>query len=155
VELALIFEKEVDELVSDMGKSIDSTTALVVCARKTENDTIYANIESVGFISPYIDTTEEEQEAIGIIESCEAILKSRLAMQEASIDERAADRDQEEAGPSSAALPASANTPQTIVMEGPLLQVTKSEDRNMVVKGGQNFFYEGCLTSATQMWCTD
>jgi len=155
VELALILEKEVDELVSDMGKSIDSTTALMVSIRKGEKDVIYADIESVGFISPCIVITDEEQEGIGIIEDCEAILKSSLAMRQARIDEPAAKGDQEEAGPSSAALPASANTPEMIVVDGSRIQMTKSGDRTMIIKDDQHFFYEGCLTSATQIWCVD
>jgi hypothetical protein len=152
-ELALILEKDVDELISDMGKSVDSTTALVVSIRKGENDVIYTDIESVGFISPYVDITEEEQEGIGIIEHCEAILESSLAMQDGRIDEPDGDRGQEEVSSSSAALPAPANTPDMIVVDGSHLQVAKNGDRIMIVKDGQHFFFEGCLTPATQMWC--
>jgi hypothetical protein len=155
VELALILEKEVDELVSDMGKSIDSTTALVVSIRKSENNAIYANIESVGFISPYIVTTEEEQEGVAIIEYCEAILNNSLSMQQARIDEPVAEGDQGEAGPGSIALPAFENTPEMIVVDGSRLQVAKGGDRTMIVKDDQHFFYEGCLTPATQLWCVD
>jgi len=36
---------------------------------KGENDVIYTDIESIGFISPCIDTTEEQQEGIDIIEN--------------------------------------------------------------------------------------
>ncbi|KAH9206144.1 hypothetical protein DL95DRAFT_416785 [Leptodontidium sp. 2 PMI_412] len=153
VELALILEKEVDELVSDMGKSTDTATALVVSVRKSENDIIHVNIESVGFILPWVEMNEEEQGGIAIMEYCEAMLKSSLAMQQARIHEPALDRDQVGAGPSSTVALASANTPEVTVIDWSRLQVAESGDRTMIVKDGQHFFCEGCLTSATQMWC--
>lgn len=146
VELALLIEKGVDELVSDMGKSIDSTTALVVSIQKSENDVIFINIESVGFISPYLATTQEEQKCIDLIEYLEGVQRSEMP-------EASGGREQQEVDPSSDALSGHGKTAERMLIDGSFVQVGEYGGRTMIVKDGQHFFYDASLTPATQKWC--
>jgi hypothetical protein len=150
-ELALLLEKPVDELLSDAGESVNSTTALILSVSRESDGAIFAHVESVGWIYPQVPYSEDGVDlapVLGMVEACRAALK---------LDSRK--RSAASPGPSSAGEEPHVQcaSVQLIDMgdEEEPLEVRRSGGGMTVLRNGEHIFFDCRNTSAMQTWCID
>jgi hypothetical protein len=154
-ELALIMENPLGELFGNGGRSIDSTIVLVVSISRDENETLFAQIESVGFLVPQMPTDAEVLAVSSLVEFCALNLKHKDLAQEAATGPSTASANAEHfqqvrLGPEDFALHSSVVIPEE---EGLYLDARRYHDKIMVLREGEHMFFEGRETAPSQSWC--